>query len=248
MCEMSEYSKRYPNIFEDATGHRNTFVDAVSLRAKDIFRGINDGDTVAVLKTYLQRDVNQFDWNTYSYWMGSREMYTCRLEFIYNGYLFSIKTEDGDSSADFKYDAVSYDPDWQVFITNLNIGGNYTDIAGTYIQVGDTDNFGESDLEFGRVPQLGTLLIVEPNSQGYLAKRYCCDEQGRWVQDEFYLVGKELQLFYSAERGGYTSLYGENWWYLDIFMRGNKMELAGDGDGVIYRKIDRSIISTVTEQ
>lgn len=251
LCEMSEYSKQHPDLFEDITGHREAFIDAIGLKAEDVFMGVSEGDTIGELKSYLQGNVDRFDYNRYGYWteidfVGLENISTCRLEFTYNGYLFSIKIRERDSTRGGE-DMILYDPNWRVFITNLNTGGDYTELAGTYIQVTETNNFGEEDPDYD-IPSFDTMLTIVPNNQGYFVKRYCYDAQGRWVLDKFYdseEVG--LQLFYSEKREGWTSYYGDNWYYLDAVSKGNRMELMGDGEGVVYKKIKRDIKSEVIE-
>lgn len=54
-CRPTEYSRKHSNIFKDLTGHKDTFVYALVMRAGDVFRGISEQETWETVKNVCRR-------------------------------------------------------------------------------------------------------------------------------------------------------------------------------------------------
>ena len=54
-CRPTEYSRKHSNIFKDLTGHEDTFVYALVMRAGDVFRGISEQETWETVEKWNRR-------------------------------------------------------------------------------------------------------------------------------------------------------------------------------------------------
>ncbi|WP_278495040.1 hypothetical protein, partial [Eubacterium ramulus] len=244
-CRPTEYSRKHSNIFKDLTGHEDTFVYALVMRAGDVFRGISEQETWETVEKCLQKSngIEDFDIQSY-YEYGDNEIYISRLEFVYQNYLFCVEMK-----RDYDWEAKEnefFNPESSVYITNLNQGADYTELEGSYIQIAESDNFGILD-PTEDIPGFATLLRLEKNDEGYIATRYTYDDTGKWNQVEEwgfdeYPIGSNLQFTYSEDRKEWVSYLGEEGIYLTIQQNKNRLELNSDGIGVVYKKVDREII------